>query len=76
MLSVLQVIPSLDTGGAERAAIDIAAALAARGDRALVASEGGRLESDLTEAGGVLFRLPVESKIRWLWPQTSRGSPP
>ncbi len=62
MLSVLQVIPSLDTGGAERAAIDIAAALSARGDRALVASEGGRLESDLTRAGGVLYRLPVGSK--------------
>ncbi len=62
MLTVLQVIPSLETGGAERGAIDIAAALAARGDRALVASEGGRLEADLAKAGGVLLRLPVGSK--------------
>ncbi len=61
-LTVLQVIPSLDTGGAERATIDIAAALAARGDRALVASEGGRLEGDLAGTGGILFRLPVGSK--------------
>jgi glycosyltransferase involved in cell wall biosynthesis len=61
-LTVLQVIPALQTGGAERSAVDIAAALAARGDRALVASEGGRLEMDLAEAGGVLLRLPVASK--------------
>ncbi len=61
-LTVLQVIPSLDTGGAERAAIDISAALAARGDRALVASEGGRLEGQLAEAGGTLIRLPVGAK--------------
>jgi glycosyltransferase involved in cell wall biosynthesis len=61
-LTVLQVIPSLDTGGAERATIDIAAALADRGDRALVASEGGRFETELTEAGGTLVRLPTESK--------------
>ena len=62
VLTVLQVIPALDTGGAERTTIDIAAALAARGDRALVASEGGRLEAELAAAGGVLVRMPVGSK--------------
>lgn len=62
MLTVLQVIPSLDTGGAERSAIDVAAALARRGDRALVASEGGRLEAELAGAGGTLVRMPIESK--------------
>ncbi len=61
-LTVLQVIPSLDTGGAERAAIDIAAALAKRGDRALVASEGGRLAAELAEAGGSLVPLRAASK--------------
>src|SRR5262245_6748587 len=43
-MTVLQLVPSLDAGGAERTTIDVAAALTARGDRALVASEGGRLE--------------------------------
>ncbi len=62
MLTVLQVIPSLDTGGAERSAIDVAVALGRRGDRALVASEGGRLEAELASAGGTLVRMPVESK--------------
>jgi glycosyltransferase involved in cell wall biosynthesis len=61
-LNVLQVVPTLDSGGAERATIDIAAALAARGDRALVASEGGRLQGELHDAGGQLIRLPVASK--------------
>ena len=37
---VLQVLPSLVTGGAERGAIDIAAALAAAGGTPLIASEG------------------------------------
>jgi glycosyltransferase involved in cell wall biosynthesis len=60
--TVLQVIPSLETGGAERAVIDIAAALVRRGDRALVASEGGRLEAELADAGGRLVRLPTASK--------------
>ncbi|HEX9905777.1 MAG TPA: glycosyltransferase, partial [Propylenella sp.] len=61
-LTVLQVIPQLDAGGAERTAIDVAAALAARGDRALVASAGGRLAAELAAVGGTLIELPVGSK--------------
>ncbi|MGQ0665166.1 MAG: hypothetical protein ACT4P2_16605 [Pseudomonadota bacterium] len=39
--AVLQVLPSLVTGGVERGAADIAAALVAAGWRAVVASAGG-----------------------------------
>ena len=60
--AILQIVPSLDIGGAERTTIDIAAALVANGMRALVASEGGRLESELLAAGGELIRMPVASK--------------
>jgi len=60
--AVLQVVPSLDTGGAERTTIDIARALTAEGWRALVASQGGRLEPALAAAGAELIRLPVASK--------------
>ncbi len=60
--TILQIIPGLETGGAERTAIDIAAALAARGDRALVASAGGRLEGELRAAGGTLIRIDIGSK--------------
>jgi glycosyltransferase involved in cell wall biosynthesis len=60
--TVLQAIPSLDAGGAERTAIDIAAALVARSARALVASAGGRLEGELEAAGGELIRFAVGAK--------------
>jgi glycosyltransferase involved in cell wall biosynthesis len=60
--AILQVIPELDAGGAERTTIDIARALIASGYRALVATEGGRLERDLMLAGGELIRAKVASK--------------
>ncbi|HEX5282277.1 MAG TPA: glycosyltransferase family 4 protein [Micropepsaceae bacterium] len=61
-ISVLQLIPALDAGGAERSTIDIARALSDAGYRALVASRGGRLESELRDAGGELVRMPLETK--------------
>jgi glycosyltransferase involved in cell wall biosynthesis len=61
-IRVLQVVPELETGGAERTTVDIAAALSGRGDRALVASRGGRMEPGLKTAGGVLVRLDVAAK--------------
>ncbi len=59
---VLQVLPAFETGGVERGAVEIAAALVEAGGTALVASRGGRLEHDLTRAGGRHYRLPVHSK--------------
>lgn len=59
---ILQVIPALETGGAERTVIEVAEALAMAGAEALVASEGGRLEGDLAEAGGELIRFPAAAK--------------
>jgi glycosyltransferase involved in cell wall biosynthesis len=59
---VLQVIPELETGGAEQTTLDMAAAIRAAGGRALVASEGGRMEARLAEAGGELIRMPAASK--------------
>ncbi len=70
---VLQVIPQLDAGGAERTTIEVAEAIVAAGGRALVASEGGRLEAELAAIGGELFRLPVASKNPFaLWQNTHR----
>ncbi len=60
--TILQVVPELDAGGAERTAIDIAAGLAAVGARALVASQGGRLVAELQAKGGISVILPVKSK--------------
>ncbi len=60
--AILQIVPSLGTGGAERSTIDMAGAIVADGLAALVASEGGRMESELAAAGGELIRMPVASK--------------
>ena len=60
--TVLQVIPELETGGAEQTTLDVAAAVVAAGGRALVASQGGRMEARLAEAGGELARMPAASK--------------
>lgn len=60
--TILQVIPDLDTGGAERTTIDIAKALVARGDRALVVATGGILVDELEAHGGVFIPMDVASK--------------
>ncbi|MGD1876471.1 MAG: glycosyltransferase family 4 protein [Kiloniellaceae bacterium] len=59
---VLQLIPSLVPGGAERGTIEIAAALVADGGTAIVASEGGPMENDLRRAGALHLKLPAASK--------------
>lgn len=59
---VLQVIPGLETGGAERTTIEIAQALVNAGHEALVVSEGGAMEAELTAVGGELIRLPMATK--------------
>lgn len=58
----MQIVPELNSGGAEQATIDIAAALAAVGARALVASAGGRLVSELQANGGIWQPFPARSK--------------
>jgi glycosyltransferase involved in cell wall biosynthesis len=60
--TILQVIPELEAGGAERATIDIAEALADVGARALVASVGGRLVSELQAKGGLWIPFPAKTK--------------
>ncbi|MFY0612950.1 MAG: glycosyltransferase family 4 protein [Hyphomicrobiaceae bacterium] len=60
--TILQIVPELETGGAELSAIEMAEAISRAGGRALVASQGGRMEDALAAAGGELIRLPVASK--------------
>ena len=60
--TILQIIPELEAGGAERTAVDIAAGLVAAGARALVATEGGRLVGELQAKGGVWAAFPARTK--------------
>ncbi len=61
-MNILQVIPELDAGGAERTTIEVAEAIVAAGGRALVASRGGRLEDELKAVGGELIQLDMKTK--------------
>lgn len=59
---IMQVLPSLVTGGVERGAVDVAAAIAKAGWRAVVVSEGGPMVRELERAGATHVTLPVASK--------------
>ena len=59
---VLQVLPALGQGGAERGCVDVATALVAAGGTALVASSGGPLERELLRGGVIHLPLPLDSK--------------
>ena len=60
--TLLQVLPALNAGGVEQTTLDVAAAVKQAGGRALVASEGGRLEPALADLGGELVKMPLDSK--------------
>lgn len=59
---MLQVIPALETGEAERWCVDMALFLKAAGGTPVVASEGGRLVHELERAGIKHYVLPLASK--------------
>jgi glycosyltransferase involved in cell wall biosynthesis len=50
-LTVLHILPALESGGTELCVLDIAAALVKAGHRSIVISAGGRLVSRLTSCG-------------------------
>ena len=60
--TLLQVIPELETGGAEQSTIDIAQAVVRAGGTALVATRGGRMTTRLVSDGGRLAQMPVQTK--------------
>ncbi len=62
MTTVLQIIPSLNSGGAEQACIDVVAGLRAAGHRAIVVSSGGFKTREIGDLGGTHITRPVNSK--------------
>lgn len=61
-LTVVQLLPALDAGGVERSTLEIAAALAAAGHRAIVVSAGGRLLPALEASGAEHVALDIGRK--------------
>lgn len=62
VLTVMQLLPALESGGVERSTIEIAQALTGAGQRALVVSAGGRLVPDLEQVGAEHIMLAIGRK--------------
>lgn len=60
--TILQVIPELSAGGAERTTLEMAEAIVEAGGWPIVVSEGGRLVPELERLGGLNVELPVSAK--------------
>ncbi|MBJ7409777.1 MAG: glycosyltransferase family 4 protein [Phenylobacterium sp.] len=58
----MQVVPELETGGAEQSTIEVAKAVVRAGGTALVATRGGRMVARLEADGGRLAQMPVQTK--------------
>jgi len=61
-LTVVQLIPRLHAGGAERSTLEIARALVQAGHRSVVISAGGQMVSQLQSEGSEHITLDVASK--------------
>lgn len=61
-LTVVQLIPSMHAGGAERSALEIARALVQAGHRSVVISAGGRLVEQLLAEGSEHVTLDIGKK--------------
>ena len=61
-LTVVQLLPALESGGVERSTLEIADALVRAGHRAVVVSAGGRLVSHLEAAGAEHVTLDIGRK--------------
>ena len=61
-LTVLQILPALESGGTERGVLEVAEALVAAGHRSIVISAGGRKVADLTKLGSEHVERSIGSK--------------
>lgn len=60
--TILQIIPRLEAGGAERTTVDIAQAISEAGGRAIVVAEHGGMVPELEAAGGEYVVIKAASK--------------
>jgi glycosyltransferase involved in cell wall biosynthesis len=71
--TVLQLIPTMQSGGAEQSCIDVTAAIVQAGGTAYVATSGGRWVPEIIRAGGKVIELPMKSKNPYtIWRNVKR----
>jgi glycosyltransferase involved in cell wall biosynthesis len=70
-LTVLQMLPTLESGGVEKGTLEVAKALVENGHRSLVISAGGRMVQQLETEGSEHFVWHVDKKslftLRFIW---------
>ena len=70
-LTIIQLLPALNSGGVERGTTEIAHALVQAGHRSIVISAGGRLVEKLEQEGSTHISLPIGEKklstLKYIW---------
>ncbi len=61
-VTVVQLVPALEAGGAERSTLEIGRALVAAGYRSIVVSGGGRMVAQLCAEGSEHLEMPIGVK--------------
>ncbi|MDP1708724.1 MAG: glycosyltransferase family 4 protein [Gammaproteobacteria bacterium] len=64
-LTVLQVLPALESGGVERGTLEVARELVRHGHRSLVISAGGRMVAELERDGSEHIQWDIGRKSLW-----------
>jgi glycosyltransferase involved in cell wall biosynthesis len=59
---ILQVLPKLDTGGAERVVVEISDAITSAGHHSIIACENGALTQAARRSGAEIVTLPLNTK--------------
>lgn len=65
LLTVVQVLPALESGGVERGTLDVGKYLAEHGHRSIVISASGRMVKQLTREGSEHSRWDIGHKSLW-----------
>jgi len=70
-LTVVQMLPALESGGVEKGTLEVGKYLVERGHRSIVISAGGRLVAQLEREGSEHVAWPVGAKrlttLRYIW---------
>ena len=61
-LTIIQVLPALESGGVERGTLEISKYLVSKKQRSIVISNGGRMTQQLISEGGKHIELPIGKK--------------